>query len=121
MQQSIPALRRFSPTRLILLVITAALLILVPTWLILASNSAFDTPAVHNALWAPGGVERGGPAAARAALHQYKDALNDSEFDAPSAVTRNANLEHDKVIMPKFKNETAKAELGRASWKLLRE
>lgn len=124
--QLLSLIRRFSPTRLFLLVITCSLLILLPTWYILDSTSAIDSPAIHNALWAPGGVQRSGPVGARAALHQYKEALDDITVEEPAQAklagySHNKDLEIGNVIMPTFKNETAKAELGRASWKLLRE
>ncbi|GAA5994168.1 hypothetical protein JCM5350_006340 [Sporobolomyces pararoseus] len=85
---------------LISLTILASLLILLPTYFIL--RDSFDTPEVHNAQWAPGSitVARGGAVGAKGVL-----------FDE--------SLLKGETIMPKLGNATAKAELGRASWKLL--
>lgn len=100
-------LRRFSPTRLLLVALLAGGLILLPTWLVL--ERSFDTPEAHNALWAEGGV-----ALAQATpLVQFKAPLTPEEQIAELVL-------HGGVIMPKLGNETVKAELGRASWKLLR-
>lgn len=90
--------------RLLLLVALCATLILLPTWWLL--RDSFDTEAAHNALWAPGGVQS--PAGL------YKAPLTPEEQIAELVL-------HGGVIMPKLGNETVKAELGRASWKLLRE
>lgn len=86
--------------RFLLLVLACATLILVPTWWIL--RDSFDSPEAHAALWAPGGVQT------------YRAPLSPEEQIAELVL-------HGGVIMPKLGNETVKAELGRASWKLLRE
>lgn len=101
-------LRRFSPTRLLIVALLAATLILLPTYIVL--RGSFDTPEAHNALWAEGGVglAQGTP------LVQFKVPLTPEEQIAELVL-------HGGVIMPKLGNETVKAELGRASWKLLRK
>ncbi|GAA5923389.1 flavin-linked sulfhydryl oxidase [Sporobolomyces koalae] len=93
------------PPPLVYLTLLASAILLVPTYLVL--RPSFDTPDVHNALWAPGSISRGGPVGANAILRQ--DALNPIDDEVRFGAT----------IMPKLGNATAKAELGRASWKLL--
>ncbi|GAA5981564.1 hypothetical protein JCM10908_004156 [Rhodotorula pacifica] len=75
-----------------------------------ALGSSFDSSKEHNRLWASGSVgheasERG-PSGSRAA------ALAVDNGDGKEWTTGH-------VIMPKLGNATAKAELGRASWRLL--
>lgn len=98
-------LRRLTPTRFLFITLATALLLLLPTWLVL--RGSFDTEEAHNALWAPGGGV-GMPVAA------YKAPLTPEEQIAELVL-------HGGVVMPKLGNETIKAELGRASWKLLRK
>ncbi|GAA5909099.1 flavin-linked sulfhydryl oxidase [Sporobolomyces salmoneus] len=88
------------PPPLVYLTMIASCLILVPTYFIL--RDSFDTQAIHTAKWAPGSVSvsRGGAVGANAIL--FDEAMLKGE-----------------TIMPKLGNATAKAELGRASWKLL--
>jgi hypothetical protein len=52
-----------------------------------------------------------------AKYHPSKDAIQKSSAPATSAVSQ--SLLHGEAIMPHLGNETIKAELGRASWKLL--
>ncbi|GAA6006526.1 hypothetical protein JCM10207_004962 [Rhodosporidiobolus poonsookiae] len=77
----------------------------------LVLRNSFDSAAVHNAAWAPGSVRQGGAAGAREMLLRTED-------DAPREALADS-LVHGGVVMPKLGNATAKAELGRASWKLL--
>ncbi|GAA6064541.1 hypothetical protein JCM10212_005645 [Sporobolomyces blumeae] len=90
---------------LITLFALACVVILLPTYVVL--RPSFDSPEVHNARWAPGSVARGGPVGA----HQVLAAADADELDD--------SVKFGQVIMPKLGNATAKAELGRASWKLL--
>ncbi|GAA5956042.1 hypothetical protein JCM21900_002575 [Sporobolomyces salmonicolor] len=100
----------FRTPRLVVLSLLAGALILLPAFIVL--RSSFDSPSVHNALWAPGSIGRGGAAGARAWL------LNETGA-ATQVGAIDALVKHGGVIMPKLGNATAKAELGRASWKLL--
>ncbi|KAM0756565.1 hypothetical protein T439DRAFT_282338 [Meredithblackwellia eburnea MCA 4105] len=115
-------LRRFgSPPRLILVALFASALLLVPTFFVLSPS--FDTPDEHNALWAAGSVNvgqvgrslPGGVAVANKALDQMEFTGPEAERDRKVAEL----LMQGGVIMPKLKNETLKAELGRSTWKLL--
>ncbi|GAA5881874.1 hypothetical protein JCM1840_004537 [Sporobolomyces johnsonii] len=98
----------FRPPRLVLLSLLAGALILLPAFIVL--RSSFDSPSVHNALWAPGSIGRGGTPGAQAWVLADKGAASDAIDEL---------VKHGGVIMPKLGNATAKAELGRASWKLL--
>ncbi|GAA5834959.1 hypothetical protein JCM11251_002072 [Rhodosporidiobolus azoricus] len=90
----------------------AFLALLVLSFLILAPS--FDSPSIHNALWAPGSVGRGGAAGAGEMLARQR-----AEDPNGGQGTVAEGVKHGGVIMPKLPNATAKAELGRASWKLL--
>ena len=108
--------------RLLLVVLSCALLILVPTWLVL--HDSFDTSASHNALWAPGGVQT--PAAVYKAPLTPEEQIAELVLHGGGFVSVGKSIKlilvaRTGVIMPKLGNETVKAELGRASWKLLRK
>ncbi|BGO92806.1 hypothetical protein NBRC10512_007925 [Rhodotorula toruloides] len=107
-------IRLLSQHRFPLAIVGAALILLVLS--ALALRSSFDSPDAHNALWAPGSVglvygsngrtNEGREAFAQTSSKGWEEDVADS-------------LKHGDVIMPKLGNATAKAELGRASWKLL--
>ncbi|BGP12565.1 hypothetical protein JCM10213_004849 [Rhodosporidiobolus nylandii] len=93
--------------------VLAAAALLIVSFVLL--RGSFDSPAVHNALWAPGSVGHGG--ATGAGERAQADRLLAAEGGAKGGI---ADLvKHGGVIMPRLPNATAKAELGRASWKLL--
>ncbi|BGP52785.1 hypothetical protein JCM8202_003864 [Rhodotorula sphaerocarpa] len=75
----------------------------------LALRGSFDSPAEHNRTWASGSVGHRDYAAAPNIREGGFDAIQQSAQDWTAGA----------VIMPKLGNATAKAELGRASWKLL--
>merc|ERR1719487_2918569 len=76
---------------------------------LLALRGSFDSPAEHNRTWASGSVGHRDYAAAPNIREGGFDAIQQSAQDWTAGA----------VIMPKLGNATAKAELGRASWKLL--
>ncbi|GAA5969212.1 hypothetical protein JCM11641_007511 [Rhodosporidiobolus odoratus] len=85
-------------------------------------RDSFDSPAVHNALWAPGSVGRGGAAGAPGVGVLAEQRLLAGDNGAVAGINVGgvaARVAHGGVIMPKLPNATAKAELGQASWKLL--
>jgi len=75
---------------LLLLSLLACLVILLPTYLVL--RPSIDTYEHHSALWAEGGVQRGGAVGANAVL--LKEV--------------NEQVKMGGVIMPKLGNATAK-------------
>ncbi|KAI5477237.1 FAD dependent sulfhydryl oxidase Erv2 [Pseudohyphozyma bogoriensis] len=125
------------------LVLIAALLLLIPTYSVL--HSSLDTSKEHNALWASGSVGHSeayeprnrveAVAVGVAAAGGGAGAAKGKEFPRGKGIPKNwggpddPEIEmHRKVaelilegatIMPKLGNETIKAELGRASWRLL--
>ncbi|KAG0657870.1 hypothetical protein C6P46_006152 [Rhodotorula mucilaginosa] len=82
----------------------AALLLLA----VVALRGSFDSPEEHNRLWASGSVGRS---------ESVRDPSRLNGAKSPAADELLYSTGH--VIMPKLGNATAKAELGRASWKLL--
>ncbi|TNY22001.1 ERV/ALR sulfhydryl oxidase domain-containing protein [Rhodotorula diobovata] len=101
-------------------------------------QDSFDSPDAHNALWAPGSVGHSSSlldtqdAIVEARVQQLlakerarlglSAAGRDSgpeDSDAGTGHALASAVQHGEVIMPKLPNATAKAELGRASWKLL--
>ncbi|GAA5898616.1 hypothetical protein JCM6882_000880 [Rhodosporidiobolus microsporus] len=93
----------------------AALALFTLSYLVLSPS--FDSPAVHNALWAPGSVGRGGAAGAGELLARQRELAALGEEAVGGSIAE--GVKHGGVIMPRLPNATAKAELGRASWKLL--
>ncbi|GAA5916859.1 hypothetical protein JCM8208_001935 [Rhodotorula glutinis] len=98
-------------------------------------HDSFDSPQAHNALWAPGSVGHSDQDQLVEARVQHLLAKERARlgYDTASAAGGRATalsdlapghavesaLQHGDIIMPKLPNATAKAELGRASWKLL--
>ncbi|BGP44649.1 hypothetical protein JCM10450v2_000463 [Rhodotorula kratochvilovae] len=114
--------------RLPLSFLTAGFLLLVGGFLLL--RGSFDSPEAHNALWAPGSVgsyaynNHAQDAVVEARVRELlaKERAKGANVDAGAAGEAYALaslVQHGDVIMPKLPNATAKAELGRASWKLL--
>lgn len=81
--------------KLLLLALFSSALILGPTFYLLAGN--LENSFEHNAKWAPGSVGR--------KLNPFK--------------VNSGSSEGGETIMGKMGNATAKAEVGRASWRLL--
>ncbi|GAA6031899.1 hypothetical protein JCM8097_003326 [Rhodosporidiobolus ruineniae] len=79
-------------------------------------RGSFDTKAAHEALWAPGSV-RGGAVGAGAYLARQKDLEAGGVSELLGELQ--GDVVHGGTIMGRLPNATAKAELGRASWKLL--
>ncbi|GAA5859612.1 hypothetical protein JCM8547_006163 [Rhodosporidiobolus lusitaniae] len=79
-------------------------------------RDSFDSASVHNALWAPGSVQRGGSAGAQELLARTKGQGDEGDLLVGGIAK---DVLHGGVVMPRLPNATAKAELGRASWKLL--
>lgn len=94
-----PRLHLRSP--LVIFSLSAAFLLLIAFTLL---HDSFDSPAVHNALWAPGSVGRGGSAGAGELLAREKvlAALGAGQGSIPEGI------QHGGVIMGKLPNATAK-------------
>ncbi|GAA6046612.1 hypothetical protein JCM3770_006239 [Rhodotorula araucariae] len=100
--------------RLPLSFVGSAALLLVLAFVLL--RGSFDSPDAHNALWAPGSVTLHAQDAVVDA--RVRELLAKERADESGSALASL-LQHGDVIMPKLANATAKAELGRASWKLL--
>ncbi|SCV68593.1 BQ2448_714 [Microbotryum intermedium] len=107
-----------TPTRLLVTFIACSLLLLVPTYLSVAQSSLHSRSG-SNSLWAQQGVQKGGPAGVRGALARLGNNAPVKDQLAQEALEKMPNYWKGPVIMPKLENATVKAELGRASWKLL--
>ncbi|GAA5995231.1 flavin-linked sulfhydryl oxidase [Rhodotorula paludigena] len=108
--------------RLPLIYLAAAAALLTLAALVL--RGTFDSRDAHNALWAPGSVghptrARGDPAQDDAVEARARELLARERTGTRDQLGVASLLQHGEVIMPKLPNATAKAELGRASWKLL--
>lgn len=74
-------------------------------------RDSFDSPAVHNALWAPGSVGRGGAAGAPGVGVLAEQRLLAGDNGAVAGINVGgvaARVAHGGVIMPKLPNATAK-------------
>ncbi|SCZ90615.1 BZ3500_MvSof-1268-A1-R1_Chr1-3g02102 [Microbotryum saponariae] len=102
-----------TPSRLLVTFLACSLLLLVPTYLSVAQSPLERSGS--NSVWAQQGVQKGGAVGVRDALARaaIKDPL------AQEALEKLPNYWKGPIIMPKLENATVKAELGRASWKLL--